>query len=313
MAGPQDKPSVVVNVSMEGQRVDRSTLPRRMSKARLGRRLLGFITKRPLGAAGVLLVLLVVLMAISAPWTARYDPNVQDYRVRLAGPGYSHFMGTDEFGRDLWARVIHGSRISLEVGLVAVLAGSTAGLVLGVISGYAGGPTDTLLQRLVEVMLSVPGVLLALALMATLGSGVDKVIIALSIIYVPYTLRVMRGSVLSVKENPYVESARAIGASPARVMARHVLPNVVAPYLILASSLVGWAILTEATLSFLGLGVPPPHPSWGRMLADSVAQYAMTAPWMVIFPGLAITLLVLGFNLLGDTLRDIWDPRLRGN
>jgi peptide/nickel transport system permease protein len=259
------------------------------------------------------MVLLIILMAVFAPLIQRYELNDQDYTRRFQGPGLEHFMGTDNFGRDLWARIVGGSRISVQVGFIAVFTGSTLGLVLGVISGYIGGSTDNFLQRLTEIMLAFPGLLLALALMATLGSGVDKVIIAISIGYIPRTLRVMRGTVLSTKENVYVDAARAIGATPVRVMARHILPNVMAPYLIIATSLLSTAILAEATLSFLGLGVPPPHPSWGRMLSGAVAEYAVTAPWLVIFPGLAITWLVLGFNLFGDALRDVWDPRLRGS
>ena len=254
----------------------------------------------------------MLVVSVTAPLTARHDPNAQDYRERLEAPSLSHPMGTDEFGRDLWARIAYGSRISLQVGVIAVFIGTALGLALGIVSGYFGGVVDNLLQRLVEVMMSLPGILLALALVAVLGSGVDKVIIALSIMYIPWTLRVIRASVLSVRQNAYMDAARAIGAGPVRIMARHVLPNVTAPYLILASGLLGNAILTEASLSFLGLGVPPPEPSWGRMLADSVAQYARSAPWMVVFPGLAITWLVLGFNLVGDALRDAWDPRLRG-
>lgn len=269
------------------------------------------VVSRPLGALGLFMVLLVVVVALTAPLTTRYGPNEQDYTVRLQAPSLSHPMGTDEFGRDLWTRIAYGSRISLQVSILAVLVGTTFGLALGTVSGYFGGVVDSLLQRLVEIMMSLPGILLALALVAVLGSGVDKVIIALSIMYLPWTLRVIRASVLSVRRNVYIDAAQSIGAGPIRIMARHVVPNVTAPYLILASSLLGNAILTEASLSFLGLGIPPPVPSWGRMLADSVAQYARSAPWMVVFPGLAITWLVLGFNLVGDALRDAWDPRLR--
>ena len=277
-----------------------------------GSGVLRFVLRKPLGALGAFMLASVILAALFAPLAARYDTNAQDYQRRLEGPSLSHFMGTDEFGRDLWARVVHGSRISLLVGFASVLIGTTIGLALGVFSGYTGGIVDDVMQRVVEVMLSLPGIFLALALVATLGSGLDKLIIALILIYVPRTLRVIRGAVLSVKQNSYIDAAKAVGARPARIMSRHILPNVMAPYLILASGLLANAILIEATLSYLSLGVPPPHPSWGRMLANSVSQYAAAAPWMVIFPGLAITWLVLGFNLLGDTVRDAWDPRLRG-
>ena len=257
------------------------------------------------------MILLVIFLAVFAPVLST-DPNAGNYRERLQGPSASHYFGTDDLGRDLWSRMIYGSRISLQVGFVSVFAGSLIGLILGVTTGYRGGLIDTIAQRLVEIMLSLPGLLLALALMATLGAGLDKVIIALSIIFVPRTVRVMRATVLSVKQNVYIEAARAIGASQGRIMLRHILPNVMAPYLIIASSLLGAAILIEATLSFLGLGIPPPHPSWGRMLAGSATLYAVSAPWMVVIPGVAITWIVLGFNLFGDALRDIWDPRLRG-
>ena len=298
-------------MTMEAAKTDRrlgGSSPRRVA----GSGVLRFILRKPLGALGAFMLASVILAALFAPLVARYDTNAQDYQRRLEGPSLSHFMGTDEFGRDLWARVVHGSRISLLVGFASVLVGATIGLALGVFSGYAGGIVDDVMQRVVEVMLSLPGIFLALALVATLGSGLDKLIIALIFIYVPRTLRVIRGAVLSVKQNSYIDAAKAVGVRPLRIMSRHILPNVMAPYLILASGLLANAILIEATLSYLGLGVPPPHPSWGRMLANSVAQYAAAAPWMVIFPGLAITWLVLGFNLLGDTIRDAWDPRLRG-
>ena len=298
-------------MTVEAAKTDRrlgGSFPRRVA----GSGVLRFILRKPLGALGAFMLASVILAALFAPLAARYDTNAQDYQRRLEGPSLSHFMGTDEFGRDLWARVVHGSRISLLVGFASVLVGATIGLALGVFSGYAGGIVDDVMQRVVEVMLSLPGIFLALALVATLGSGLDKLIIALIFIYIPRTLRVIRGAVLSVKQNSYIDAAKAVGARPMRIMSRHILPNVMAPYLILASGLLANAILIEATLSYLGLGVPPPHPSWGRMLANSVAQYAAAAPWMVIFPGLAITWLVLGFNLLGDTIRDAWDPRLRG-
>ena len=298
-------------MTMEAAKTDRrlaGSFPRRVA----GSGVLRFILRKPLGALGAFMLASVILAALFAPLAAMYDTNAQDYQRRLEGPSLSHFMGTDEFGRDLWARVVHGSRISLLVGFASVLVGATIGLALGVFSGYAGGIVDDVMQRVVEIMLSLPGIFLALALVATLGSGLDKLIIALIFIYTPRTLRVIRGAVLSVKQNSYIDAAKAVGARPMRIMSRHILPNVMAPYLILASGLLANAILIEATLSYLGLGVPPPHPSWGRMLANSVAQYAAAAPWMVIFPGLAITWLVLGFNLLGDTIRDAWDPRLRG-
>ncbi len=290
-----------------------STLaPRYRGLRRLGLGTLRFAKKQPLGAAGLAMVLVVAVAAVFAPLLGTGDPNLDDFTARLQPPSGAHWFGTDNFGRDLWTRILFGARISLEVGFLSVFTGSLLGLVIGVATGFVGGFVDTVTERIVEMTLAIPALLLALALMATLGAGVDKVIIAIAITYLPRTVRVMRGTVLSVKENVYVEAARAIGASTPRIVFRHILPNVAAPYLIVASSLLGGAILTEATLSFLGLGIPPPHPSWGRMLAGNVSSYAVTAPWLVVFPGLAISWIVLGFNLFGDALRDIWDPRLRG-
>lgn len=294
-----------------------ATLPEEIARpSKLSRALRGigtFMRKNPLGGIGAVMVISTLIMAAGVELFQRYDPLYQDYLDRLLPPGPAHFMGTDEFGRDLWARVVGGSRISVIVGFTAVAVGASIGLVIGIVSGYFGGLTDNIIQRIIEVMLAFPGLLLALALMATLGAGLDKVVIAISVGFIPRTARTMRSTVLSAKENVYVEAARAIGATNKRIMFRHVLPNVTAPFLIIVSGLLGSAILVEATLSFLGLGIPPPFPSWGRMLSSSVASYALTAPWMVIFPGLAITWLVLGFNLFGDALRDVWDPRLRGS
>lgn len=304
-------------MGMEAQQVAVPVLARPRGLAAgvgdLRRKTWRFISKQPMGAIGLLMVAIVFVMAVFGPWMERYDPLWQNYKEARIAPSFAHFMGTDEYGRDLWARVVGGARLAFIVGFVSVFTGSLLGLFLGVISGYVGGATDNIIQRLTEIKLAFPSLLLALTIMAVLGSGVDKVIIAISISFIPRTVRVIRGSVLSVKENVYIDAARTIGASQMRIMIRHVLPNVMAPYLIIASTLLGTAILTEATLSFLGLGVPPPHPSWGRMLSGSVSMYAVSAPWMVIFPGLAITWLVLGFNLFGDTLRDLWDPRLRGS
>jgi peptide/nickel transport system permease protein len=282
---------------------------------RARRQLIGFlrfIRRKPLGAMGLFICLVAFLSGLFASQVANYDPLAQDYLVRLEAPGATHWLGTDEFGRDLYSRIVWGARISLIVAFWAIGMGTTIGFILGIVSGYFGSWVDQLLQRLTEVILAFPAILLAMALVAMMGSGLDKVVIAISIVFVPRALRTIRGSVLSVKQNVYIDAARAIGAGPMRIMLRHILPNVTAPFLIIASTLLGSAILIEATLSYLGLGVPPPHPSWGRMLSGGAQMYAVSAPWMVIFPGFAITILVLGFNLFGDALRDIWDPRLRG-
>lgn len=292
------------------------TAPELAGPSRVQRAWRGFIRfnrKNPLGAIGGFMVLLVIVIAVFEPLFIRYDPLWTVFEDRLVAPGLAHFFGTDEFGRDLWARVVSGSRISTVVGFVSVAAGTSIGLVVGLVAGYFGGRTDTLFSRGIDVMLAFPGFLTALALMATLGTGLVNVIIAISIGFIPRTARTMRSTVLPVKENQYIDAARALGASSFRIIFRHVFPNVIPPYLIIASRLLSSAILIEASLSFLGLGIPPPFPSWGRMLSSSVANYAMTAPWMVLFPGLAITWLVLGFNLFGDALRDVLDPRLRGS
>jgi peptide/nickel transport system permease protein len=276
-----------------------------------------FVSRKPLGALGLFLVFAFVVLGLLAGVGERriiatHDPLAQDPLARLKPPGGAHWLGTDEFGRDVYSRIVYGARVSLMVALFAIGIGTTLGLLLGVVSGYLGGWVDLLLQRLSEIILSFPAVLLALAMVAMLGAGLDKVVIALSIVFFPTALRVIRGSTLSVKQNVYIEAAQAIGATRLRIMGLHVLPNVMAPFLIVASVQLGSAILLESTLSFLGLGVPPPHPSWGRMLTGGAQQFAQTAPWLVVFPGAAITLMVLGFNLFGDALRDVLDPKLRG-
>ena len=264
----------------------------------------------PIGFIGLFMVTVIVVLAIGADIFAFSDPNEGHFRVRLQGPGLDHWFGTDDLGRDQWSRMVHGARLSVFVGFASVGFGTLVGLAVGVSAGYMGGRLDSVSQRIVEIMLSLPDLLMALVLVATLGSGPDKVVLALAIIFIPSTVRVVRGTVLSAKENMYVEAARALGASQFRIMFRHILPNVTGTYLVLASSFLGVAVLIEATLSFLGLGVPPPHASWGRMLSGYASDFAVTAPWLVIFPGLAISWLVIGFNLFGDALRDIWDPRL---
>ncbi len=279
---------------------------------RWGRGISGFVRTQPLGTLGLAICIIMTLVGVFAPWVGRYDPNEVSAFERLQAPGATHWFGTDALGRDLYARIVYGARISFFVAFFSIGMGTTLGYLLGIVSGYFGGKTDDIIQRIVDAMLAFPSLLLALAMVSVLGAGLDKVIIAISVTYAPRAARVSRGVVLSLKENAYVDAARVIGASSLRIMLRHILPNSLAPYVILASVGLGAAILIEASLSFLGLGVPPPHSSWGRMLSGSAADFAFTAPWMMIFPGVAIMLLVLGFNLFGDTLRDIWDPKLRG-
>ena len=270
------------------------------------------IRSQPLGMLGFMVCVLAVAGGVFAPWVQRYDMNEGNSRERLEAPSSRHWLGADEQGRDIYSRIVNGTRISLYVAFFSVALGTSIGYLLGIISAYCGGWVDMLMQRVVDAMLALPPILLALALVAALGAGVDKIIFAISIVYAPRAARVSYGVVLSLKENVYVDAARVIGASHLRIIMRHILPNSLAPYVVLASVALGTAILLEASLSFLGLGVPPPYPSWGGMLSGAAQKYAAGAPWLVIAPGGAIMLLVLAFNLFGDSLRDLWDPRLRG-
>ncbi|MEK7777106.1 MAG: ABC transporter permease, partial [Chloroflexota bacterium] len=246
------------------------------------------------------------------PWIAPYDPTLTSPGEGLQPPGVRHWFGTDQLGRDLYSRILGGARVSLQVSFFSIAIGTTAGYLLGIVSGYIGGKLDDWLQRAIDAMLAFPPILLALTIVAVLGPGLDKVVFAISFTFAPRAARVSRGVVLSVKENVYIDAARVVGSSTTRIVLWHILPNSMAPYLILASVALGGAILTEAALSYLGLGVPDPYPSWGRMMSGAAQELALIAPWMVLFPGAAISVIVLAFNLFGDALRDIWDPRLRG-
>ena len=271
-----------------------------------------FARKNPLGAAGGVLMLVLLLAALAADVLATHNPVRTSMHV-LAAPGSDYWLGTDNLGRDLYSRLVHGSRISLIVGLASTLLGAVVGGLIGLLSGYAGGRTALLLQRVMDVMQALPILVLALVLAAALGPSLSNTIIAISVVIVPRAARVVRASVLSIREFVYVESARALGVGHARVAFRHILPNTFGPFIVLITAQLGGAILVEAALSFLGLGVPEPYPSWGRMLSIAAAEYAQKAPWLVIYPGLAISLAVFGTNLLGDALRDSLDPRLRGS
>jgi peptide/nickel transport system permease protein len=260
---------------------------------------------------GAAIMTMFVFCAVFADFIAVYSPTATDSAMRLIHPGTGHALGTDQMGRDIFARIIYGARISLAVGLGSTFLGSVFGVALGLTSGYLGGWVDLVIQRIIDVLQSVPLLVLALVMAAALGPALDNTIVAISIPLIPYTARVIRSNTLALREQPFVEAARAVGMSEFRIAVRHVLPNTVAPLIVIATAQLGAAILTEASLSFLGLGVPEPHPSWGRMLSESAAEYVRTAPWLVIFPGLAISLAVFGTNLFGDALRDILDPRLR--
>jgi peptide/nickel transport system permease protein len=272
---------------------------------------LDFIRQRPLGALGGAIIVAMAVVAATAGLLAPFDPLETDYAAMLAAPDASHWLGTDAYGRDVLSRIIYGSRTALMVGLGASFIGATLGAVIGVASAYFGGRVDLVVQRVMDVFFAFPVIILALAVVAILGTGVGNVILAIATPMVPRCARVVRSSALSVREMPYVDAARAAGFGHRRIILRHMLPNVMAPLLIMATAFLGEAILLEASLSFLGLGVQEPVAAWGLMLRGAAVEFAETAPWMAIFPGLAISLGVFGFNLFGDSLRDALDPRLR--
>ena len=272
----------------------------------------GFLARRyPLGAVGAIIVLLFVLTAVFANFIAPLDPLSTNSRASLAKPGGSYWLGADFMGRDMFSRIVYGARISLAVAVGATLLGGVLGVAIGLMSGFLGGWFDLATQRLMDIMQSLPLLVMALVMAASLGPSLENTIIAIAIPLVPSVARVVRSSTLSLREQPFVEAARAVGMGELRIAIRHVLPNTLAPLIVLGTAQLGSAILTEASLSFLGLGIPEPYPSWGRMLSESAAEYVRTAPWLVIFPGVAISLTVFGTNLLGDALRDILDPRER--
>ena len=277
-----------------------------------GEEVVKFIRTKPLGGAGALIILGMLGVAVFAAALAPYDPYVGDYGLQFARPSAEHWFGTDEFGRDVLSRVMYGARIALFVGFTASLAGCTLGGLLGVVSAYCGGKVDLLLERLMDILLAFPQLILALAIASILGPAVQNVVIAISIPIIPRAARVVRATALSVKENVYVEAVQALGATRRRVVLHHIVPNVVAPYIIMLTAQLGGAILAEAALSYLGLGTAEPTPSWGLMLSGSAPSYAEKAPWIALFPGIAISLGVFGFNLFGDSLRDALDPKLRG-
>jgi peptide/nickel transport system permease protein len=271
-----------------------------------------FVRTKPLGAAGAVIILGMLVLALFAELLAPYDPYHSDYGAQFARPSAEHWFGTDEFGRDVLSRIMYGARIALFVGFVASFTGCTIGALLGVISAYWGGRVDLLLERLMDMLLAFPQLILALAIASILGPAVQNVVIAISIPVIPRVARVVRSAALSVKENVYVEAVQALGASRPRVILQHIIPNVMAPYIIMVTAQLGAAILAEAALSYLGLGAAEPTPSWGLMLSGSAPSYAEKAPWIALFPGIAISLGVFGFNLLGDSLRDALDPKLKG-
>ena len=276
-----------------------------------GSLLIDFVRKQPLGAAGAATIVVMILMAIFADHITVYDPLAVEFANMLTPPNDQYLLGTDWFGRDVFTRIVYGARTALFVGVSAGFLGATIGLVLGVTSAYFGGRFDLIFQRVLDVLLAFPLIIFALAILSTLGPGIDKVILAIVIVKVSLCARVVRSSALSVRELPYVDAARALGFGHARIILRHMVPNVMAPYLIILTYYVGEAILLEAALSYLGLGLQEPTPSWGLMLQGGAEEFAESAPWLAIWPGVAITLAVFGFNLFGDALRDMLDPKLR--
>lgn len=267
--------------------------------------------KNPLGTFGFVVVIIMIFAAVFADVMTGYDPEEVSFGDMLVSPNFDFLLGTDQMGRDIFTRIIYGARTALLVGVTASVIGAFIGLVLGVGSAYFGGTIDLLFQRFMDVFMAFPLIIMALAIVAIFGTGVEKVIIAITIPFIPRCARVVRSNALAIREIPYVDAARAMGFSHMRIILRHMVPNVMAPFLIMITAFVGQAILLEASLSYLGLGVQEPTPAWGLMLQGGAEEYAESAPWVPIFPGLAITLAVFGFNLFGDAVRDTLDPRLR--
>ena len=270
-----------------------------------------FCRRQPLGTLGLAIVLVMFFAGTFAEWIAPYDPEEIDFTAMMESPSPAHLLGTDQFGRDLFSRIVFGARTALIVGFVSAFVGGFAGLVLGVGSAYFGGRIDLVFQRVLDVLMAFPLIIMALAVVAIFGTGVYHVILAITIPLIPRCGRVVRASALAIREVPYIDAARACGYSDTRIILRHMVPNVVAPFLILLTAFVGQAILAEASLSYLGLGVQEPVPAWGLMLQGGAEEYATTAPWIAVFPGLAIALTVFGISLFGDALRDAIDPKLR--
>jgi peptide/nickel transport system permease protein len=273
-------------------------------------RWLRLLVRRKIALLGAVLVTVNVLVAVLAPALGRWDPQLLDVKARLAAPGATHWFGTDDVGRDVWSRVIYGARLSMVVGLAVVLFSFVGGIVFGLLGGYYR-TLDNVLMRVMDGLMAFPGIILAIALMASLGPSVLNVVVALGIVYVPRVARIVRGSVLVIRETPYVEAALALGVPDYVVLCRHVLPNCLSPVIVQGTFIFAAAVLGEAALSFLGVGVPPQIPSWGNVLAEG-RLYLQQAPWLTLFPGAAIMACILGFNLFGDGLRDLLDPRLRG-
>ncbi|MBI2886197.1 MAG: ABC transporter permease [Chloroflexi bacterium] len=285
-------------------------LPRRLQPTLL-RRLARFARTKPLGAAAAAMVILVLFLAMAAPVIAPYGPTTAQEGFERRPPGPEHIFGTDQFGRDIFSRVLYGSRVSLTIALAAVATGSISGALLGIASGYYLGKFDLLVQRFIDAKMAFPTIILAMSIVAVLGPSTVNLIIAIALAFLPGMARITRSSAISLRERQFVDAARAIGGSDRRIMLQHIIPNAMAPFLIVATAELGGAILAESSLSFLGLGTQEPNPSLGAMLSRASQQYFLRAPWMAIWPGVALSALVFGFNVFGDALRDVLDPRLR--
>ena len=270
-----------------------------------------FLRRHPLGAVAGIIMGLALLAALAATLVATQDPTRTDAAQTFLPPGPRHWLGTDHLGRDIYSRIVYGARVSLAVGLTTSALGGIMGGAVGLASGYGRGVAAAVIQPVLDIMQAFPLLVLALVLTAALGPSLPTVIVAIAVPFIPRVARVVRATTLAIRESTYVEAALALGASGLRVVVRHIVPNTLAPLIVLTTAQVGSAILVEASLSFLGLGVPEPYPSWGRMLSVSAAEFAQRAPWVVFFPGAAISLVVFASNLLGDSLRDFFDPRLR--
>jgi len=270
-----------------------------------------FVVRQPVGMIGIVIVALFGIAGLTADWIAPYNPTSNDFSAMTEAPSWAHWLGTDQLGRDILSRILFGARTAFIVGLTSAIVGGFSGLVVGVGSAYFGGRIDLFLQRILDIVMAFPLIIMALAVVSIFGTGVQNVIIAITIPLIPRCARVVRSSALAIREIPYVDAARALGYSHSRIILNHMVPNVVAPFLIMLTSFVGQAILAEASLSYLGLGVQEPVAAWGLMLQGGAEEYASTAPWIAIFPGLAIMLTVFGINLFGDALRDVLDPKMR--
>ncbi len=270
-----------------------------------------FLRRQPVGAIGMVIVVVFGFCGLFADWLAPYSPTSNDFAAMTEPPSWAHWLGTDQLGRDILSRILFGARTAFIVGITSAVVGGFSGLVLGVGSAYFGGRIDLILQRILDIVMSFPLIIMALAVVSIFGTGIHNVIVAITIPLIPRCSRVVRSSALAIREVPYVDAARALGYGHSRIILNHMVPNVVAPFLIMLTSFVGQAILAEASLSYLGLGVQEPVAAWGLMLQGGAEEYASTAPWIAVFPGLAIMLTVFGINLFGDSLRDVLDPKMR--